>query len=758
MDIKNVFSVDTVNMKKLFADEREKCFYIPAYQRPYSWKKNDINRMWEDIVYGLEQLGSSEDYITFLGSVITMHDTKHQSIAPIVRGETPTKVMVIIDGQQRLTTMLLLVISLDNAIRKKLTKDNEIALSRVLDTLTFVSDMYKSPKGYGLNKSTDYPKIIRAYDDQWSTDDQGQYSSPIARLLKEYIDFVADDKNKKKAFVYSANNADKDIESHKGIKLNLDVFKKSITSFLKDKSDIHKIMIDNSVLLDVDESIFEGTNDNIGIRDKIDNNPDVKKIFVLLLVFRFVLQRVFVADIVAKKEEYAFEMFDSLNTTGDPLTAFETFKPKVVEYVGLEGYFDSKSKKYMEQIEDYLKLDPTRRDTSTNQLITTFSLSENGRALSKKLREQRIYLRDEYKKTNTKEDFVKNLAIVSKFYNIWNLSNKDPDKIIISELKNDKVALTCLQFLAKKHTISIALLSRFYSKSLLEDSNAIEFRGAIKAVAAFFVLWRSARTGTAGIDNCYRKLMSQGVENPRVRGIDGIEQEQTSIPPFCRQKNADNIDLKALKKAFIHFLLTGATDDAVIYSKETWLSKIKNINIYTESQEVCKLMLISAFDGVVPSDQGIGFVEKARGGVSETLNKGFVYSFFESIEHISPQANNWNGVTDERKNTLGNLTLLPTIINSSAGNRNLQEKELMFEALSAETTKEQEEYLKGSKVKFGENTKSILGQSQHFPYLKSLANLKGWSDEIIEKRTENLGSIIWDKLAVEWLDFENNNK
>jgi hypothetical protein len=31
----------------------------------------------------------------------------------------------------------------------------------------------------------------------------------------------------------------------------------------------------------------------------------------LLLILRFVLQRVFVADIVAKKEEYAFEMFDS---------------------------------------------------------------------------------------------------------------------------------------------------------------------------------------------------------------------------------------------------------------------------------------------------------------------------------------------------------------------------------------------------------------------------------------------------------------
>jgi uncharacterized protein with ParB-like and HNH nuclease domain len=86
-------------------------------------------------------LKNSEDYITFLGSVITMHDIKHQSIAPIVRGEMPENVMVVIDGQQRLTTMLLLVISLDNAIRKKLTRDNENALSRVLGTLALVGDI-----------------------------------------------------------------------------------------------------------------------------------------------------------------------------------------------------------------------------------------------------------------------------------------------------------------------------------------------------------------------------------------------------------------------------------------------------------------------------------------------------------------------------------------------------------------------------------------------------------------------------------------
>jgi len=216
----------------------------------------------------------------------------------------------------------------------------------------------------------------------------------------------------------------------------------------------------------------------------------------------------------------------------------------------------------------------------------------------------------------------------------------------------------------------------------------------------------------------------------------------------------DNIDLEVLKEAFRHFLFKGATDKAEIYSKETWLSKINNINIYNENKETCKLMLISAFNGATPSDKGVGLIEEARSGVSETLNKGFNCSFFESIEHISPQTSNWNGVSDEKKHTLGNLTLLPKSINSSASNRNLQEKELMFRALSAETPKEQERHLKDSKVKFGENTKSILERSQHFPYLKSLANLEGWNDEIIEKRTENLGSIIWDKLAVEWLGFE----
>jgi hypothetical protein len=745
LNIENVFTVDTVNMKKLFADDQEKCFYIPAYQRPYSWQKEDINRMWQDIAYGLEQLNSSDDYITFLGSIITMHDIKHQSIAPIVRGEVPSKVMVIIDGQQRLTTLLLLIVSLDNAIRKRLTIENEKTLSKLLDTLSIASRMYKSPKSYGLNDSKDYPKIIRAYDDQWATNKQEKYDSPIAKFLKKYIDFVEDQSNKRKRFVYSSDTSSNN-ESHDNIKRNMKVFVTEIDSFLKNKNDIHQMMIDKSKLLDVEGSLIDE------IKDELDHNQEKKEIFVLLLIMRFVLQRVFVADIVAKKEDYAFEMFDSLNTTGDPLTAFETFKPKVVEHEGLAKYFDSDSKEYMDNIEMYLNYEPKKRNTITTQLITTFALSEDGTTLSKKLRDQRVYLRNAYSTVDDKKEFVGNLSNVSTFYHIWNKSNTGNDNEILVVLNNDKIALTCLQFLSKtKHIIAIALLSRFYEKHLNDDSN-YEFTEAIKCITAFFVIWRSARSGTAGIDNCYRKLMSAGI---KLQTTDD-ELPQETIQSFNRQNKSSEITVEELKRALRYFLSKGATDKIEIFSKDTWLKRLKNVEIYLDNKEVCKFLLIAAFDGGIAHKKGsgVGLIQKARSGISETLEKSFNNSLFESIEHISPSKNGWSGVTDERKNTLGNLTLLPQRINSSAGSRSLKEKELMFKALCAKTQDEQEKLLEENNISFKENTKSILAESQHFPYLESLSDLQGWSDESIEVRTDNLGGIVWDRLAIDWLGFE----
>ncbi len=782
MNIGNIFNVYIRDMKQLFSDDQGKCFFIPAYQRPYTWGIGDVERTWQDIVYGLEQLdGDSDDYITFLGSIITMHDANKANIPAELRRMAPASVMLIVDGQQRLATMLLLIISLNNEINLRLTRDTRARLENFLDILRISDGMYKSQKGYG-NRSTDiknYPKIIRAYADQWSTDNRAQYASPIASFLNQYIQFVdrANENNElAERFEFDENEpAPYDgIASNEIIKANANAFVKLINEFLEEKKvESFKEITNISVSLGIEKelnkevkALFE--EDSIG-----DNNRDV---YILLLVLSFVVSRVYVAEIIPTTEDYAFELFDSLNTTGDPLTAFETFKPKVIQFIGLAEYVDSEAKKNIDKIEEYLNFEPKNREKITSTLITAFALSETGFTLPKKLRDQRIYLRDRYKDNTDKEGFVKNIYNVSSLYHIWNQSNgenlgttwkKTSDEELVDIILNDDVAVNCLGFLSKVgHVVSLPILTRF------SDKNPAEFVGAIKAITAFFVLWRSARPSTAGIDNLYRKLMSQGVDLPTLEGDtvtvgagnikagDKLNAEimeslgNARVPAFNRVDNHD-ISLEELQIAFRFYLYKGATDNIEIFSKKTWCERLKTIEIYNVNRKVCKFLLITAFDNVVSIPESKGLVQPAReGAFASTLNRRFNFPLFETVEHISPDTNGWPGVSGERKHTLGNLTLLPQINNSSISDRPLNEKELIFRALCAETQHEQDEILEHSEISFHENTKQILVDSQHFPYLKSLSSLEGWNDQIIESRTENLGGIIWDKLAVDWLRFK----
>src|SRR5262249_8479270 len=54
----------------------------------------------------------------------------------------------------------------------------------------------------------------------------------------------------------------------------------------------------------------------------------------LLLVASFLLTGVLVIDVKAPDEDYAFALFEPLNTTGQLLTALETLKPLVVQSEG----------------------------------------------------------------------------------------------------------------------------------------------------------------------------------------------------------------------------------------------------------------------------------------------------------------------------------------------------------------------------------------------------------------------------------------
>lgn len=78
-------------------------FLIPIYQRKYTWEIDECEQLWDDIRNFFENKDDDEEY--FLGSIVMYKDKGKQNI---------------IDGQQRTTTLSLLIKALyDKALMQK---------------------------------------------------------------------------------------------------------------------------------------------------------------------------------------------------------------------------------------------------------------------------------------------------------------------------------------------------------------------------------------------------------------------------------------------------------------------------------------------------------------------------------------------------------------------------------------------------------------------------------------------------------------
>ncbi len=85
---------------KFFEESQNNQFVIPIYQRLYSWKKEQCEQLWDDII----KIGGNDKMNGhFIGSILYVRDDN-----------THSSPLLIIDGQQRLTTITLLFIALRN--------------------------------------------------------------------------------------------------------------------------------------------------------------------------------------------------------------------------------------------------------------------------------------------------------------------------------------------------------------------------------------------------------------------------------------------------------------------------------------------------------------------------------------------------------------------------------------------------------------------------------------------------------------------
>src|SRR5258708_9158583 len=98
---------------------QRRMYIIPDYQRPYKWDKEKCETLWQDLTGFFEERkpneNPGEEY--FLGTIVTC-----QSDEAVGRRD-----MEVIDGQQRITSILLLL----RAFYKKLEgmQDNDVMVS-----------------------------------------------------------------------------------------------------------------------------------------------------------------------------------------------------------------------------------------------------------------------------------------------------------------------------------------------------------------------------------------------------------------------------------------------------------------------------------------------------------------------------------------------------------------------------------------------------------------------------------------------------
>ena len=683
-----------INIEKAFVTDNKSVYlylsttgqglYIPLYQRDYSWDKDNIIQLQEDIESGVSRIVNTQDEqeIRFLGTIITLIESNRDKIYPIEPQIVPSRIEVLIDGQQRLSTIIVLsTILLRNLfdIRQKLAAVSCEFIDDINDIYNFWEDKLMQIYTVDIRRKSK-PKIIRGNRDFWTEKENAEtaYKSSVSYYLAKFIESHANNFNN--SFKPSADNIGKTLYT------NYHAMEKWIKDKIRKAHLINEDFPSAIGILDTFNKI-DLWNDN---RDKIvdyikvnDYNTNRISNYLceyvqVLSICHYLLERCCFTVIQPTDENWAFDMFQSLNATGTPLTAIETFKPRVVnvtEEFG-NGFKNSKNEEYFDKIDKLFDDVDTaqQKNARTKDFLTSFFIAYNGQQVSSHFSHQRKSLIDAFegrKDVNKQIDFIKKSSFVeflgnyAEFYkSIWLTSDKSlTTPFILLNGKDDADLATMLMcFLrASNHKMAITVLGNFYDSIQRGRENSIEHLiQAIKAISAYYFLWRAA-SSNAGLDVTYRELFKN--DNKSWRFENGISLDE----------------LKNHLKAKLR--------DKQLLQKEDWISKAKDEFKYESApNEVIRLGLLIAAHDTIVDERKHGLIKIGRPGTSNYLCLSqWSSDDLLTIEHIAPQknGNNWDESIYENKlyQSIGNLTLLRQSLNSSAGNKPWVEKILYYKTV-----------------------------------------------------------------------------
>ncbi|MCF0234156.1 MAG: DUF262 domain-containing protein [Thermoguttaceae bacterium] len=106
--------VNKVCVKDFLESGKNSAFIIPEYQRPYAWKDDHIETLFNDLFnFSQTEGGSERDGTYFLGCIVAYENGRGQR--------------EIIDGQQRMTSLMLLLRAIYTALHESGDESDEVA-------------------------------------------------------------------------------------------------------------------------------------------------------------------------------------------------------------------------------------------------------------------------------------------------------------------------------------------------------------------------------------------------------------------------------------------------------------------------------------------------------------------------------------------------------------------------------------------------------------------------------------------------------
>ena len=762
IDLHNEYNSSGESVQDLF-DRTEEGFFVPLYQREYTWEEDNINQLFDDLVLGTRDLSDDDNATTFLGTTIftTLRDKKQTVIVGEERAQ-PTGVQVVIDGQQRISTLALLSIQiiaklqelLNGLPRKPPYADLHNAGGRFIERL---GKLHTIELGKGATPALK-PKITRAREDKWTYDgDDSAYGSPVAHYIATFIRTASAEK------ALAALGPFTNTRVRGNVRL-MDKWLDKVCNAHIAETDIHDQFPVGPLITSqrMQEYVLGFTDDDVrsvvekAETDKTQIDYCASATYQLLLLTHYLLRRCGVNRLQPTHEEWGFDMFQALNATGTPLTVMETFLPQVMQAERTAGndWDRTPSREFMNETQELFDVTTTneQKNRRTNELLGALALCYNGEKLGNKFSEQRRWLtrvyQNELPTIDDKRAFIEQLARTAKFFYFgWYLEESTLANHIsgLDQHPDGELASLLVRYLRDASSrLSAPILARFYSQALNAQSTFHEFVESAKACAAFFTLWRSANS-TSGLDEIYRRYF---------KGSDA---------PVAVGKHNWKAHPEPLRADSLKQYLRDVLKQRGIAEREAWIAASERFLLYTELKTICRFVLFVAGHDRVPDKANPGLTDAGTNGSCTLLKLGrWMAKAHKSLEHVSPQnppaEHTWDQdiYTGDLVHQVGNLILLPLELNTFLDNKGWAVKYLHYCHIGKRNKEELTKLSDAAKRKGIVLRKKAIDSLTKAEYncavepILSVGEAGAWDATLVAKRTKQIKGLAWETLN-SWL-------